>query len=208
MHFQRPAIVLLLLVSLAAPAQAEKVQVYRKADGTLLFTNRAPSIVRERGMLLLETRVYRDEHYTLKPRALTAARRDAYDDLIADAANRWGVEFALVKAVVHAESAFDKEAVSRAGARGLMQLMPATASMLKVSDIHDPYDNINGGAQYLRMMLNKFRGDVRNALAAYNAGEANVKKYGGIPPFPETKDYVSKVVRLSEQYRELTLARR
>jgi len=208
MHFQRPALALLLLVSLAAPAQAEKVQVYRKADGTLLFTNRAPSIVRERGMLLLETRVYRDEHYTHKPRALTAARRDAYDDLIADAANRWGVEFALVKAVVHAESAFDKEAVSRAGARGLMQLMPATASMLKVSDIHDPYDNINGGAQYLRMMLNKFRGDVRNALAAYNAGEANVKKYGGIPPFPETKDYVSKVVRLSEQYRELTLARR
>lgn len=208
MHFQRPALALLLLVSLAAPAQAEKVQVYRKADGTLLFTNRAPSIVRERGMLLLETRVYRDEHYTHKPRALTAARRDAYDDLIADAANRWGVEFALVKAVVHAESAFDKEAVSRAGARGLMQLMPATASMLKVSDIHDPYDNINGGAQYLRMMLNKFRGDVRNALAAYNAGEANVKKYGGIPPFAETKDYVSKVVRLSEQYRELTLARR
>lgn len=208
MHFQRPALALLLLVSLAAPAQAEKVQVYRKADGTLLFTNRAPSIVRERGMLLLETRVYRDEHYTHKPRALTAARRDAYDDLIADAANRWGVEFALVKAVVHAESAFDKEAVSRAGARGLMQLMPATASMLKVSDIHDPYDNINGGAQYLRMMLNRFRGDVRNALAAYNAGEANVKKYGGIPPFAETKDYVSKVVRLSEQYRELTLARR
>lgn len=208
MHFQRPALALLLLVSLAAPAQAEKVQVYRKADGTLLFTNRAPSIVRERGMLLLETRVYRDEHYTHKPRALTAARRDAYDDLIADAANRWGVEFALVKAVVHAESAFDKEAVSRAGARGLMQLMPATASMLKVSDIHDPYDNINGGAQYLRMMLNRFKGDVRNALAAYNAGEANVKKYGGIPPFAETKDYVSKVVRLSEQYRELTLARR
>jgi soluble lytic murein transglycosylase-like protein len=208
MHFQRPALALLLLVSLAAPAQAEKVQVYRKADGTLLFTNRAPSIVRERGMLLLETRVYRDEHYTHKPRALTAARRDAYDDLIADAANRWGVEFALVKAVVHAESAFDKEAVSRAGARGLMQLMPATASMLKVSDIHDPYDNINGGAQYLRMMLKRFRGDVRNALAAYNAGEANVKKYGGIPPFAETKDYVSKVVRLSEQYRELTLARR
>ncbi|MFP5440070.1 MAG: lytic transglycosylase domain-containing protein [Gammaproteobacteria bacterium] len=203
-----PLALFLLLASVAAPAAAEKVQVYRKADGTLLFTNRAPAAVREPGMLLLETRVYKDEHYTHKPRAMTAARRDAYDDLIADAASRWGVEFALVKAVVHAESAFDKDAVSRAGARGLMQLMPATASMLKVSDIHDPYENINGGARYLRMMLDRFKGNVRNALAAYNAGEANVKKYGGIPPFPETKDYVAKVVKLSEQYRDLTIARR
>lgn len=203
-----PLALFLLLASVAAPAAAEKVQVYRKADGTLLFTNRAPATVREPGMLLLETRVYKDEHYTHKPRALTAARRDAYDDLIADASSRWGVEFALVKAVVHAESAFDKDAVSRVGARGLMQLMPATAAMLKVSDIHDPYENINGGARYLRMMLDRFKGNVRNALAAYNAGEANVKKYGGIPPFPETKDYVTKVVKLSEQYRDLTIARR
>ncbi len=206
----RPAVFALipLLASLALPASAEQVQVYRKADGTLLFTNRAPAMVREPGMRLLETRVFKDSHYSHKPRALTAARRDAYDDLIASASRRWSVDFSLIKAVMHAESAFDKDAVSRAGARGLMQLMPATAAMLQVHDIHDPYDNINAGANYLGMLLKKYKGNIKNALAAYNAGEANVKKYGGIPPFPETQDYVTKVVRLSEQYRELMVAQR
>lgn len=205
---KRSLIALCLLLGLASEAMAEKVQVYRKPDGTLLFTNRPPALIREPGMRLLETRVYGDAHYARKPGRLTAQRRDAYDDLIAAAASRWRVDFALVKAVVHAESAFDSEAVSKAGARGLMQLMPATASMLNVADIHDPRENINGGARYLRMMLDKFKGDIRNALAAYNAGPANVQKYGGIPPFAETKHYVGRVVELSEQYRELTVAKR
>ncbi|MFZ5755729.1 MAG: lytic transglycosylase domain-containing protein [Pseudomonadota bacterium] len=199
----------LLAAALASPPlAAEQVRVYRKADGTMLFTNRHPTVVREPGMQLLETRVYGDEHYSRKPGALTAARRDAYDDLISTAARRWDVDFALVKAVVHAESAFDKDAISRAGARGLMQLMPATAAMLNVTDIHDPRQNINAGARYLRMMLDRFHGNTRHALAAYNAGEANVRKYGGIPPFPETKDYVGKVMQLSDRYSELTLAKR
>lgn len=202
-------VLLLALIALAAPpAWAEKVRVYRKADGTMLFTNRPAQIVREPGMQLLETRVYGDEHYARKPSVLTATRRDAYDDLISSAARRWDVDFALVKAVVHAESAFDKDAVSRVGARGLMQLMPQTAAMLSVHDIHDPQQNINAGARYLRMMLDKFRGDTRNALAAYNAGPANVQKYGGIPPFTETKNYVSKVMELSDRYSELRLAKR
>jgi len=201
-------LLLLLLVTFAREAFAEKVRVYRKEDGTLLFTNRPPALVKEPGMKLLETRVYGDDHYARRPAALTAQRRDAYDDVIADAASRWRVDFALVKAVVHAESAFDKDAVSVAGARGLMQLMPGTASMLGVSDIHDPEENINGGARYLRMMLDKFKGNVRNALAAYNAGPANVQKYGGIPPFAETRTYVTRVVELSERYRELMVARR
>lgn len=198
----------MLLFTVAGEALAEKVQVYRKQDGTLLFTNRQPAIIREAGLQLLETRVYRDDHYARKPAALTAQRRDAYDDIIASAAQRWDLDFALVKAVVHAESAFDQDAVSKAGARGLMQLMPTTASMLRVTDIHDPYQNVNAGARYLRMMLDRFRGDVRNALAAYNAGPANVQRYGGIPPFAETKHYVTRVVELSDKYRELMLARR
>lgn len=201
-------LLLLLLIGVASPALAEKVRVYKKEDGTLLFTNRPPALVKEPGMKLLETRVYGDDHYVRRPAALTAQRRDAYDDLIADAASRWRVDFSLVKAVVHAESAFDKDAVSVAGARGLMQLMPGTASMLGVSDIHDPEENINGGARYLRMMLDRFKGNVRNALAAYNAGPGNVQKYGGIPPFAETRTYVSRVIDLSEQYRELVVARR
>lgn len=204
----RQLALLLALILATTPAFAEKVRVYRKADGTLLFTNRQPATVREPGMELLETRVYGDDHYAHKPAALTAKRRDAYDDLIASASERWDVDFSLVKAVMHAESAFDNEAVSRVGARGLMQLMPQTASMLQVTDIHDPRQNINAGARYLRMMLDRFRGNVRNALAAYNAGEANVRKYGGVPPFPETKTYVTRVVELADKYHDLRLAQR
>lgn len=206
------AAVLLVLgvlgISLACPAAADKVRVYKKTDGTLLFTNRPERVIREPGMSLLEERVYGNEHYERAPARLTAQRRDAYDDLIASAAERWHVDFSLVKAVIHAESAFDKDAVSRVGARGLMQLMPSTASMLQVHDIHDPYQNINAGARYLRMMLDRFKGNLSYALAAYNAGEANVRKYGGIPPFRETQYYVSKVTDLQAKYRELRLARR
>lgn len=203
-----PVLLALTLLPMASPAVADKVQVYRKADGTMLFTNRPPALIREPGMLLLETRVYGDSHYQRAPRKLTAARRDAYDDLIATAARRWDLDFSLVKAVIHAESAFDPEAVSRVGARGLMQLMPATAGMLQVTDIHDPAQNINAGARYLRMMLDKFRGNLRHALAAYNAGPGNVQKYGGVPPFEETRHYVTKVAELADQYREMALARR
>jgi soluble lytic murein transglycosylase-like protein len=205
--FLLPTLLAVLLLPLAGPAQAEQVKIYRKADGTLLFTNRAEAIVREPGLTLLQVKVYGDEHYTRKPAALTAARRDAYDDIIASASERWGVDFALVKAVIHAESAFDKEAVSRAGARGLMQLMPATAAQLQVREIHDPWQNIQAGTRYLRMMLDRFKGDVRNALAAYNAGEGNVRKYGGIPPFEETRNYVSKVTELEARYRDLLAQR-
>lgn len=200
---------LLLLLAMPAPAAgAGEVQVYRKADGSMLFTNRPPALIREPGMRLLETRVYRDGHYKRPPRRLTAQRRDTFDRLISEAAAENDLDFSVVKAVIHAESAFDPEAVSRAGARGLMQLMPATARLLHVKDIHDPADNIAGGARYLRMMMDKFRGNLRYALAAYNAGPANVQKYGGIPPFEETRDYVEKVMDLSGQYRELHLARR
>lgn len=197
-----------LLLGFAGEALADKVQVYRKQDGTYLFTNRPPALIREPGMRLLATRVYSDGHYARPPSKLTAQRRDAYDDIIARAADRWNVEFALVKAVVHAESTFDTEAVSRAGARGLMQLMPATARLLDVADAHDPQENVEGGARYLRMMLDKFRGNLELALAAYNAGPGNVQKYGGIPPFEETRHYVRKVMELSGHYRELALAQR
>jgi soluble lytic murein transglycosylase-like protein len=205
--FLLPALLAVLLLPLAGPAQAEKVKIYRKSDGTLLFTNRPEAIVREPGLTLLQVKVYGDEHYARKPAALTAARRDAYDDIIASASERWGVDFSLVKAVIHAESAFDKEAVSRAGARGLMQLMPATAAQLQVREIHDPWQNIQAGTRYLRMMLDRFKGDVRNALAAYNAGEGNVRKYGGIPPFEETRTYVSKVTELEARYKDLLAQR-
>jgi hypothetical protein len=119
--------------------------------------------------------------------------RGEYDRHIIDAAAHHGVSPDLVKAVIQVESEFDRQAVSSKGARGLMQLMPATARRLGVFDAFDPRQNIFGGVQYLRMLLDLFQGDVSLALAGYNAGENAVARYRGIPPFRETQGYVNKV---------------
>ena len=114
---------------------------------------------------------------------------------IFDAARRHGLDPALVAAVVRAESAFDPRAVSHKGARGLMQLMPATARRfgLAVEEIHDPVKNLEAGTRYLAWLLERFAGDVERALAAYNAGEGTVARYGGVPPFRETRDYLRRI---------------
>lgn len=111
-----------------------------------------------------------------------------------EAAARYGVPENLLKAVAKAESGFRADAVSRCGAQGIMQLMPSTAASLGVTDSFDPGQNILGGAKYLGGLLRSYGGDEKLALAAYNAGSGNVKKYGGIPPFKETQSYVRKVL--------------
>ncbi|WP_305804961.1 lytic transglycosylase domain-containing protein [Stenotrophomonas sp. YIM B06876] len=125
----------------------------------------------------------------------------AYQGEIASAAREFGVEEAIVRAIIHAESAFNPMALSRAGAQGLMQLMPPTARRFGVNDSYDASQNIRGGVQYLSWLLKRFNGNLTLAAAGYNAGEGAVDRHGGVPPYSETQYYVKRVAQLAERYR-------
>lgn len=120
------------------------------------------------------------------------------DAHIQQVATRHGVSPRLVAAIIEVESEFNPRAVSRKGARGLMQLMPRTAASLRVEDLHDPFENVEGGVRHLRMLMDRYRGDLPRVLAAYNAGDAAVINYGGVPPYPETRRYVKRIMRRLE----------
>jgi len=135
-------------------------------------------------------------------RDTTQARVARFRSLIEQAAQRHRLDAALLAAVVHVESGGNPQAVSAAGAQGLTQLIPATAQRFGVDDPFDPAQSLDGAARYLRGLLGQFGGDVSKALAAYNAGEGNVKKYGGIPPFAETQAYVPAVLAAYDTYRQ------
>ena len=116
------------------------------------------------------------------------------DSIFEEAANSYGVSSIILKSIAKAESGFNPSAVSNAGAVGIMQLMPSTAAALGVSNSYDARENIMGGAKYISQLLSNYQGNISLALAAYNAGSANVDKYGGIPPFPETQEFVRRVL--------------
>ena len=180
--------------------------VYRVtlADGTVEYTNVRPvgSTARRVDMLFtyISTCVACSTQSSIDW-ATTPLRVHAYAPEIAAAASRYGVDPALLRAVIHAESAFDPRAVSDKGAQGLMQLMPGTAADMGVRDAFLPGQNIEGGARYLAQLLRDFHGNERLATAAYNAGEAAVRKYNGVPPYDETQLYVQRVALLHRRYR-------
>jgi soluble lytic murein transglycosylase-like protein len=130
------------------------------------------------------------------------AMKVPYDSQIMDAAEKYNVESHLIRAVIKAESDFNQWAISRKGARGLMQLMPGTAYRYQVNNHFDPWSNIEGGVRYLRYLLDTFKGDLTLALAAYNAGEGAVAKYNNrVPPYQETQSYVKRVKLYLEKFR-------
>jgi len=136
--------------------------------------------------------------------AITPVRKsksDRFNPMISSAADRYEVDPALIKAVIMAESAYNPKAVSKKGAKGLMQLMPGTARALGVKNAFNPAHNINGGVKYLKQLLDTFNDDAKLALAAYNAGAGRVKRYGGVPPIKATRHYVKKVFAYYHHYK-------
>ena len=176
------------VLALAARASAETYQLVAP-DGTVHFTN-APSDPQYRRMPGFSgtAKGWLQVPKTVSPPSLT--------EMIRGAAERHGVPEQLISAVIRVESGFNARAVSRTGARGLMQLMPQTAAILGVRDSFDPVENIDGGVRHLRGLLERFGNDLPLVLAAYNAGESAVNTYGGIPPYPETQSYVGRILSI------------
>jgi Transglycosylase SLT domain len=124
-----------------------------------------------------------------------------FHGIIVQVAGRYEVDPNLIRAIILAESGYNPKAKSKRGARGLMQLMPTTAKSLGVENIYDPEENIDGGVRYFRLLLDRFNGDVRLALAAYNAGSRHVRNYDGIPPFKATQHYIKKVLKFHKKFK-------
>lgn len=178
--------------------------VYRiaRASGVVEYTNVRPSGGPYQTLFTYIATCYACDVRSAVDFATLALNLDAYRDEVAAAASEFGLDKALLRAVIHAESAFNPNAISIKGAQGLMQLMPATANDLGVASPFDPAQNIRGGAHYLAELLKLFNGDERLAAAAYNSGPQNVQKYSGVPPFDETRLYVERVATLRKRYGE------
>ncbi len=194
-----------------APRPPRKGAVYRvvQKNGSVLYTNVA-SLAQGHDAKMLFTYIIEcyacDVHSKVDWNTVPLHLADYRDDIHA-ASRLTGVNGALLRAVIHAESGFNARALSYKGAQGLMQLMPGTASELGVGDAFDPAENISGGARYLAMLLRDYRGDVKLAAAAYNAGAGAVAKYGGVPPYAETQVYVKRVALLYQRYQKALAAR-
>ncbi|MEI6207607.1 MAG: lytic transglycosylase domain-containing protein [Desulfuromonadales bacterium] len=169
---------------------------YEDDEGIVHFTD-APT---DKRFKIFMRDLKKDKELRTKLKYTSSVNAAEYEQIIKACSDKYGVSVSLVKAVIHAESGYNPNAVSSKGAKGLMQLMPATAKSLKVADRFSPRDNVEGGVKYLRFLLDTFRGDISLALAAYNAGLNRVARYGGIPPYNETRTYVNRVLSYMHTY--------
>jgi hypothetical protein len=200
--FSRSCGLFITVISMLSAASLAEDRVYRyhSKDGTLSFSDIEPddTYYEEVKFGCYACGVYSEIDWletTLYP--------DAYAQEIETAANYYNVDANLIRAIIHAESHFRKEVISKQGALGLMQLMPDTARELGVRDPFKPEQNIQGGVKHLAKLMKKYYGNIRMVAAAYNAGEGNVRKYNGIPPFEETKAYIERVEILHKRYNKL-----
>ena len=183
------SLMLLAVAAATVTATPAAAQVYKRtaSDGTTYFTNIQPNLTYQRAAYTTTT--------TREAQRPSSADYGIYSREIAEAAARYAVPERLIWAIIRVESGFDPHAVSRKGARGLMQLMPETAAVLGVRDAFNPRENIHAGTRHLRGMMDRFHYDLPMAIAAYNAGDKPVAAFRGIPPYPETRDYVARVLR-------------
>ncbi len=183
-------LIFVMLTIFVTPRAQADIYLYVDRHGVLHFTNTPTSS---------KYKVYMTE----KPRYRKSLYNIAhYDDVIEEAAKRNDLSTPLLKALIHVESYFNPKAVSKKGALGLMQIMPENLALLNINDPFDPWENVMGGARYLKSMLERFSGQLDLALAAYNAGPTAVEKYNDIPPYPETQKYVQKVMKAFRIYRK------
>ena len=208
----RPLLTILTVsCALAGGAPSARADIYRckRPDGTLHYTNirepgrRCQLVVRGSKKSKSKTAAKKKAGASKPSKAgqRDPARYRRYDGLIGEAARLYQLPEPFIRAVMRVESDFNPTVVSRAGAMGLMQLMPKTARSMGVSDPFDVRQNILGGARYLRVLANRFKGDLVLTVAAYNAGEGAVEKYNGIPPYKETQRYVRRVLKHYYAYR-------
>ena len=190
---------ILVICAMVMPASFAELYIYDGPGGVKLITDRP---VKDRAYRLVTNKAnFQNAGRIIANRPISTGGPQRFQKYITVAGNRFGVDPALIEAVIQVESGFDPNAVSRTGAAGLMQLMDDTAVRYRVRNSFNPRQNINAGVEHLSYLMNRFNGKLPLVLAAYNAGATTVDRYRGIPPYPETRNYVTKVLMFHRHFR-------